>query len=33
MRRLVADGIDPSAARKQQKLMALENVGNGLIMA
>jgi hypothetical protein len=24
MRKLVADGIDPSAARKQQKLMALD---------
>jgi hypothetical protein len=24
MRRLVADGIDPSAARKQEKLMALD---------
>ncbi len=28
MRKLVADGIDPSAARKQQKLMALDATAN-----
>ena len=28
MRKLVADGIDPSAARKQQKLMALDAAAN-----
>jgi hypothetical protein len=28
MRRLVADGIDPSAARKQEKLMALDAAAN-----
>lgn len=28
MRKLVADGIDPSAARKQQKLMALDDAAN-----
>jgi hypothetical protein len=28
MRKLVADGIDPSAARKQEKLMSLDNSAN-----
>jgi hypothetical protein len=28
MRKLVADGIDPSAARKQEKLMALDAATN-----
>ena len=28
MRRLVADGIDPSAARKQEKLIALDSAAN-----